>query len=378
MKQEKILTYILLAFSIEYLGYGQLSVFRVIILPLTLYGLLTIKAPNYGRNVRTSTFLVVFMLYFALCNLYTDTNPLFAVLCIPFMIYMGKCVSSGLLCRVDVGRIFSLYSLPHFFAFLFMRSHAFLEEGRFNGLHEDSNFCGNYLLIAVVSSMFLLLYKDNTKKAKYFDLFNSVTGIALIILTCSRGAILTFLIFVCYLFYKSHIPKYAKISILVALGFGFVSLNAYIESLSIFVSADSGYVDFILSRFKEENMEGGSNRLEFWSMAYNAMVTKPFIPIGTNFLNRIFYTHSTYVDICLEIGFVQGIIFCIYYLISTLSKLKLLLRGTDFNYTLMYCCAILLSIQLSLLSADREKLFWMMVCFILYKPIVYIRDDKQY
>ena len=368
MKQTKIISIILLAFSIEYLSFGELSIYRVIILPLSLYGLFKYRSLS-GSASKYNVFVLFFMIYFALCCMYTETNPLFAVLCLPFMLYIGNTISSGVLSKVNVARIFSLYSLPHIFAYIFLRQYAFLEEGRFNGLHIDSNFCGIYLLVALAASSNLLLFSNEHRYEKLFDFLNCIVCFYFIFITASRGALVTCLLLVAFLLFKSNLNKIFKYFIVVAIMIGSVYLDNYIDSLPIFVSADDGYVDFILSRFKEENLEGGSNRIDFWSMAFSAIFKEaPYIPVGTNFLGRIFYTHNSYIDLLLELGLIQGSLFICFYVFNLFTTLKYILKPCSIQEMVIYAAAIIVSISLFILSADRAKLFWLMVCFIIYRP----------
>lgn len=369
MRQEKILSIILLAFSIEYLGYGELSVYRVIILPLSLYGLLNMKR-NSVNTLRYNLFIVLFMLYFAICSMMTDTNPLFAILCLPFMLYIGNSMAAGTFSYVNVARIFSLYSLPHIVAYLLFRQYAFLEEGRFNGLHEDSNFCGNYLLIAFAASALQLFIKKEQGKWKQFDRINCLVCLYLIVITGSRGAMLTCLLFLAFLLLKSNLRKIYKYIVVILVFIGYIFVNRYIESLPVYMTADDVYIDFVLSRFKDENMEGGSNRIEFWTWAFNAMSKEPpYVPVGTNFMGGVFYTHNSYVDLLLELGLFQGSMFIAYYFIKILQTVKDCFKPIPYQQLAMNVAAIIISITLFLLSADREKLFWMMVCFVMYRPV---------
>ena len=368
MRQEKILTIILLAFSIEYLGYGELSVFRVVILPLVLLGLLINNKSNAVAS-KYNILITLFMLYFAICSMITGTNPLFVVLCLPFMLYIGKCISTGVILQVNLPRIFSYYSIPHIFAFVFLRNYAFLEEGRFNGLHEDSNFCGLYLLVAFAASSLQLLLKNERGKEKYWDIINSAICLYFIVITGSRGALLTCILVLAFLLFKSNIKRIYKYTVLVLCGIGYVSLSAYIDSLPVFMTADDGYIDFVLSRFKHENMEGGSNRIEFWTWAFDAMSKEPpYVPVGTNFMGRVFYTHNSYVDLLLELGLIQGAIFVIFYAFNLMNTIRYILKPVSLVELVMYTSAFVVSITLFLLSADRSKLFWMMFCFVIYRP----------
>lgn len=371
MKQEKILSIILLAFSIEYLGYGELSIFRVIILPLSLLGLIIKKDKTNLAIFKRNLFVVLLMSYFALCSAITNANVLFAIFNLPFMLYIGKSISSNLFARIDVARIFSLYSVPHIFAFIFLKQLAFLEEGRFNGLHEDSNFCGIYLLLAFAASTLLLLYRKQTDKWMIYDITNSVICSYLIVISGSRGALLTYLLFLSFLIYKSRLSKSLKYTIAAFVFIGYFSLMAYIESLPIYVSTNDGYIDFVLSRFKKENMEGGSNRILFWTWAFDAMKREALIvPIGTNFMGTVFYTHNTYIDLLLELGLFQGLILVILFFINIVKTLLYILKPIPLQLLVMDVSVIIVSITLFLLSADRQKIFWMIVCFLIYRPII--------
>ena len=377
MRQEKILSIILLAFSIEYLGYGELSVYRVIILPLSFYGLLNMKR-NSVNTLRYNLFIVLFMLYFAFCSMMTDTNPLFAILCLPFMLYIGNSMAAGTFSYVNVARIFSLYSLPHIVAYLLFRQYAFLEEGRFNGLHEDSNFCGIYLLIAFAASALQLFIKKEQGKWKQFDRINCLVCLYLIVITGSRGAMLTCLLFLAFLLLKSNLRKIYKYIVVILVFIGYIFVNRYIESLPVYMTADDGYIDFVLSRFKDENMEGGSNRIEFWTWAFDAMSKEPpYVPVGTNFMGRVFYTHNSYVDLLLELGLIQGAIFVIFYAFNLMNTIRYILKPVSLVVLVMYTSAIVVSITLFLLSADRSKLFWMMFCFVIYRPTLKNTYNEQ-
>lgn len=279
-------------------------------------------------------------------------------------------MAAGTFSKVNVARIFSFYSMPHIVAYIFLRQYAFLEEGRFNGLHEDSNFCGNYLLIAFAASALLLFIKKEKGRWKQFDRINCVICLYLIVITGSRGAMLTCLLVLAFLLLKSNLKKIYKYLVVLLVSIGYIFINRYIESLPVYMTADDGYIDFVLSRFKEENMEGGSNRIEFWTWAFDAMSKEsPYVPVGTNFMGRVFYTHNSYVDLLLELGFFQGVMFIVYYVFKLLQTVKDSLKQISFQQLTMNIAAIIISVTLFLLSADREKLFWLIVCFVIYRPV---------
>ena len=72
---KKIYILILLLFSVEYLGWGEISVFRVGIIPLCLIGILYIYSERKINKYYTYVlFTTVYMIYFSMCLFVTNDN----------------------------------------------------------------------------------------------------------------------------------------------------------------------------------------------------------------------------------------------------------------------------------------------------------------
>ena len=366
-----ILILVLLAFSVEYIGGDGLSVYRLIIFPLSCIGIMRFCfVKKSQRSMRSVPITILFMLYYALCILLfsTDANILFPIFCIPFMCYIEMCVASGLLYSVNVGRIFSLYSLPHLYAFLRPTVDTYIDDGRFNGLHEDANFCGLFLTISLVSSLLLLRYKDRNIYWIAFDIVNVSMTSFMLFLTGSRGALLSMALIGVLLFLVSNLSKAQKGFIIVLLCIGFFYLNSYIESLPSYISPEVSYTDFALTRFKPENMEGGSNRTYLWELSFREILKDPIFPPRKSNLpgKDDFTTHNTYIELMIYLGFIPAFTIIFLYTIMLSKKSFFILKELDSETpSIMLSCLLLLLSQLFFLSAQTQKILWLFIAFML-------------
>lgn len=366
LKKLVILTFFFL--SIEFIGDGFFSVYRLTILPMSILGIffcigLEKRNKYYGVAIGFTMYLV----YFFICRIYSDdSNPFFTLMVIPLLLFLFSCWYLKDPIVVDYSKIFIWYFLPHLLALLL--GIANFDDGRFAGLHEDPNFCALYINFSVFSALFLII---RDKKLLHKFLYGIILIICLILLfiTGSRGAMIS-LTLICsiLLFIHAKIRLSTKFLLLIVFGIITVGLVAYINNLPDWVSPDESLIDYALCRFKPESMASGSGRTEIWSTVFNRIEREGayFYPIGRTIAMRGLendYTHNTFVDFCVEEGLIPGTI-------SVLCIFILALKGcftqkTTFNFE-CFICSIGVLLQLFFLSSISLKIFWVCLFFIVF------------
>ena len=361
---ETIYTLILYFFSIEYVGSDGISVFRVLIFPLTLIGVFLtsseLKSKNYSSII---LFVFCFLAWDFISNIITEGNPLSPIFTFPLLLLVVGVWSNRQWLDVDYVKIFIWYSVPHYLAVLLGLE--YMHETRFCGLHNDPNFCGMFLSISITASIILLLRKNIKIKWKLVYLANAFLSLVLLFATGSRGAMLSMTLLIFFFFLTSRISRFKKIIVLALLSIAVIQIWNYILTLPVWVNPEEDPIGGVLSRFNPENMEGGSGRTDIWSMVIGKLADSNYlIPIGlaeamkgqTNA-----YVHNTFLEILVQDGVIFGSIFLLVviveYIKAILYEIKIGFHGYDSD--LFYVIFVILS-QMIFISAGI-KIFWFLV-----------------
>lgn len=372
---DRIYILILLLFSIEYVGDGMISVYRLAIFPLSIVGLiLFLSKRTVVKNSGTIILFIILMLWFTFARLYVDDNWLFPLFNIPLGVFLFLYYNHSPETIVKYSRIFSIYSLPHIFALVF--GFANWKETQFAGLHDDPNFCSINLVIAILASLFLMMDRDERIVFKMYAFLNIIVSSILLFLAGSRGGILSLILIVLYLILISGTKLKVKILFFIVVAIGLNYLHSYIDSLPDWVNPETEPVDAFLSRLKPEALSTGSGRDEIWTHVWKKIEENNSIimPVGRKAAMagvRNEYTHNTFLDFLVENGTLIGIIdllIIVFAIIRTIIyQIKGYLSKNNFVFTLL---ALSLMSQLFVLSAISDKIFWLMVVFLMSLPVL--------
>ena len=361
---------ILIFFSIEYIGDGVLSVYRLIIFPLScLCLLLLLSKPKQRYVLSLSFFISVVLGWLAICQLFLNGNVFSPLFTLPFVLCIIQFIGLKSHLVVNYSLIFSLYSIPHILSVLFNKYE--LLAGRFCGLHNDPNFCGIYLSIAIIGAVFYIFNIENSKFFRFLQILNIVISVLLLFWTGSRGAMLIFFIVIALYFYSSRkIHVAVKFVVTACAIYSFFYITRYIESLPVWVDPDINLIDSILCRFQSEKMESGSHRTMLWQTAFSEMeANNAYIyPIGSEYAMRSTpngYAHNTFIDFLLEMGLIPGFLFDIVIFVAIFKLCKNIYYKKYDNELLVLCfLSVLVLSQLFLLSAYSQKITWLVIIFL--------------
>lgn len=314
-KKEKqiktIFSLIILFFSIEYVGGEGLSVYRAIIFPLSCIGAyLTSGMPRREQSNISIMIWSVYFIYMAFCLLSNGGNWLFPLFTIPLTIFLVNFYSLKKPIFVSFPPLLVFFGLPHIIAYFMGMG---FENGyRFTGMHKDPNYCGAFLAISLIAGFFLLK-RSKRYLVKSLILFIVLLDLVLIFMTASRGAMLSVILVGVVWIIFSKIGKVWKVGSVIVLSISFFYLIQYINELPFWVSSSESLIDSILCRFKPENAYEGSGRTDLWEYALTKMQnTGYFLPIGSKAATEGFgndNSHNLFVELMVETGMVQGIIF---------------------------------------------------------------------
>lgn len=172
--------------------------YRLIIFPLScLCLLLLLSKPKQRYVLSLSFFISVVLGWLAICQLFLNGNVFSPLFTLPFVLCIIQFIGLKRHLVVNYSLIFSLYSIPHILSVLFNKYE--LLAGRFCGLHNDPNFCGIYLSIAIIGAVFYIFNRENSKFFRFLQILNIVISVLLLFWTGSRGAMLIFLLLLLYI-----------------------------------------------------------------------------------------------------------------------------------------------------------------------------------
>ena len=219
----------------------------------------------------------------------------------------------------------------------------------------DPNNVAAYLVAAVAV---LLSYKFEKKTWSMIKLLFELILIIAILMTASRGAFLSLILFVLYdsLMQKNIRDTSKKILII-------VSVTCIIVWLTNKIFGDNNPISFLIHRFTSDTM--GSSRLFLWESALNAIIKKPLWGYGIGSSAYIVSagnlgSHNTYLTIWLESGIVAITLLITFYISVWKHKLK-----GNFNSAVFG--ALFVSLVTSFFfDAYNKKIFWLpiLLCMI--------------
>lgn len=367
---KKIYIAILLLFSVEYLGWGEISIYRVGILPLCLIGISLIISQNKKKIYSTYILLTtVYMIFFSMCLYATDGNYLFPILTLPLALYFFSFLTLRKNIEVDYSMVFVWYSLPHIISLLLGVEN--YDGGRFAGLHEDPNFCGIFLGFSIIACVELLFRNSITKKWKLLILLLISLDFVLLFTTGSRGAILSLIIIASLLFLNTKIKTIWKILTILVVCFLVWRVYQYVLTLPDWVSPSESVIDSVLCRFKPDSMAEGSHRSELWDAVINKLKnSNPLVPIGMKAAMRgqvNDYPHNTFLDIMVDNGFLVGVVVSVVIVFWGIKSYFIVAKRKFFGYENVFMwCSLSVLLQLTFLSAIQQKIFWICVFFLFY------------
>lgn len=381
---DKIFVLIILFLSIEYVGNGTISVYRVIILPLSVIGIISILSNKRKIKIRNLRSIVVFffmMIWFAIARLTVNDNWLFPVFNIPLGLFLFLYWNYSPESSVDYRRIFSIYSIPHIIALL--TGLATWQGTRFAGARADSNFCSLELVIAIIASVMLFFNKEEKKGFRIFGFFNAIVSIVLLWLAGSRGAFLSLILISSFIYILSPAKKIYKVCVAFVFFIGFQYVKAYVMGLPDWVDPEQYPVDAFFSRFKPESLQRGSGRADIWEHVIDKLKSGNYFifPLGREAamtgMNNDF-THNTFLDFIVENGIIMGFfdLFVVGYAILQ-TVLALVKKRLSSNNCVFAWLALSISCQLFALSAISDKLFWLMVVFMMSVPILKMKKNEN-
>lgn len=368
---KRIYTIILLLFSVEYIGWGELSVYRIGILPLSILGVVLINKHIRESSYKTILLMIVcYMLYLSVCLFSNNENYLFPILTLPLAVFFISFLALKKKIEIDYAKIFIWYSLPHVIALLL--GVANYDGDRFAGLQDDPNFCGIFLGFSIISSIELVIRKNSNYYWKVLCVVFLIIDLFLLFLTGSRGSMLSLVLLSLVLFWRMSIKKIWKLFILFVLGLSLWKLYGYIDELPEWVSPDVSLVDSILCRFKPDSLAEGSHRDEIWATVWTRLIeSNPFMAIGMKNAMRGLengYPHNTFLDIMVETGLLVGLLVIVVFVYWILKSYYRVIKKeySDKDMVFIWCCYSIL-LQVLFLSALEHKIFWISVFYIAYK-----------
>ncbi|HDR8072373.1 TPA: O-antigen ligase family protein [Bacillus cereus] len=192
--------------------------------------------------------------------------------------------------------------------------------GRLIGLTNDPN------LFAYFNLLFLCYYIMNTKILR--NKIGLLLSISTILLTFSRGALITFLL----LIVLSVILKESRGKIRLVLG-----LIAIYAVVSLCINQYTGIVleEMIIERFSTFSEDRGSGRLDLWEQGLQLFKENPLLGIGSyNFSMYHFflygsqmYVHNTFLEVLSETGILGTFFYALSILLLLFEIIRLLMKN---------------------------------------------------
>lgn len=374
IKKEKnfrnLYSLILVLFSIEFIGEGGLSVYRTLIFPLVLVGMyycFTLPTNNNRTKVHILA-AFIYLSFFSFCLALDDENFLFPIFTIPLAVFIFCFHGLKYPIEIDYVKSFVWFSLPQIVAFF--AGVVEFQNGRFIGIHNDPNFCGLFLSISAISCITLLIRNNVKWWAKIFYTILLLLTLYFLFLTGSRGAMLSVLLVLFVFFLRSQIKmKWKVIIILLVVWLVHLAYN-YVLSLPDFVDFEESPLDFVISRFKPDRLEGGSSRTLIWGKVWERITESPvylFITLGREAAMAGFsndFTHNSYLDFLVYFGIIPGSLF-LAYLFAMIAKGFVRFNKFSEKEKDSYICGVAVLFQIFFLSAFSQKVIWIFIFFII-------------
>ena len=356
---------ILVTLQFEEHNIGDISVFRLIILPLSILGFL--KTFSFKHNKRCKSvqilFLVLLTYLFIVCSfLGTISDSINKLLLIPFTLFLTFCFCDDEIKRVRYDRIFLWGPFASFIAWI--TGYGYKETVRFCGIYFDPNFLCIFCILGAVSKIvFLPHIKNKWEKLIYIILL--CIDLYEIFISQSRGGILVILIIgSIYIMKVVNNTIYRVLLMVPTIVIGFYIWN-YAQTLTMWSSAYDNTADQILSRMKYSELESGGGRTGMWEKCINYINENGsfFVPVGHSNLYRYngnFDTHNSFLDFLSDAGYFVFLVFFIpllYHLLLFYRKnFSFSIPPEDVFLAMISIAMMLLSFFLSYYT---WKIFWL-------------------
>ncbi len=363
---------IVILIGVEHIGYIGISVFKVIIFPLCILGIIVRLLS--GTNKKG---LVLYLPLFFLISLILLTgvfNTESRLIKLSLGLYGFTLFIFLYVLRYGLANKFyislSLYTVPHYvIAFLSsigVLSNVLVYSGvipRFGGIEGEPNFLGAWAVVGLIGKIALLV--NNSKEGYWAYRLLAllvVLDILIILSTVSRASIIAMLyvlaLWFCYTYNKYSLN-------LKSVGY-FLATAIAIYSLTILMAyVYTNPLDLVFSRFEVgiAYREFLNDRFVYWVSALEHSLREGVI-VGTTpseFVNRAgIYSHNTFIEGLLSMGLVGTIMFIIYIFISVVVSTMSL----DPWDQMAWIFATGLWVNLLGLSSFSTKLFWLSVVVV--------------
>lgn len=362
---------VVLALGIEYFGYESIiTVFRVVILPLSVYLSCELikksfRAPGGGTLILICAFLAFISISTVLLSgLSGVSSALSFFFLVPFVCAISSCLNQYI--QIPYSKIFFWWVVPHLLVFVFFPSIAYQGwSNRFLGLHSDSNFCGMYITFSLISCLFLLI-KEKKRRWKLCALVFILIDAYLIVKTQSRTTLLTcaFGMGLLLLFLiKKTLFRVTFISVCFV---GLLLAWGYAQTLDKYAGAYDNPIDNLMVRFSSKQLEGGSGREERYNNNFERISSEGMIvPVGYAAIDNqtgANFSHSSWIDLLLAGGGIAGSAFLLFVNICAIAVGVKSLRGRydDEHLLLNAICLELWGYSMAF-SMITGKLFWFAV-----------------
>lgn len=365
--QTYLFNLIIFLFQFEFIGDGVFSIYRMLIFPLVLLGLLysNIQIFKHGL-VSTLTLFIFFFIVFISDILSKNYIDIISVIGnISLFIFMYSYFYSNSFKESSLWILIS-YSLFHLY-FLVIDFGNYGLGNRFSGYHWDPNYMCAYVLISFWAKIYLLGKNKYGVITKTIILFLSILDLYMIFLSLSKGgALALILIIIIFLFVYNRLLMLVAISLISS----FFSY-ALVRSNWLVWSSDLDLLDSIIYRFFTKSIENddiSTGRLDFIKNYINLLKDGEGIILGVkksyfidNFNNGN-YPHNSIVEICLAGGVIAGLAFVLVLLYNLILVLINIVKFKTIPYAVIFAYSTLIIFMF--LTFMGLKLSFMLVAIV--------------
>ncbi len=372
----RVFAVVVLLLSIEYLTFGEgLSVFRILIFPLSVLGLLLMRNLNLKQSSTILWFCLLFYFAWVVGSSYFIGNPgdsITYLLIAVFSFFLIKYFSSFPDKLNSIYKYTYWFALPHELVYLLIlggvlswSDYTMGYSMRFFGFHRDPNFMTIFISIAVLSKIQYVWIAKSHIIWKLITLATISLDIWLVIMGMSRGGLLClFALMALQMF--AFIPGKKKF---LATALMIVSVSSFLIYARQFTDVPGSYQSSfhnMLARFNTDDFSEGSGRRDIWRENVHDILEFPLTPLGTDLEDRpeAKFTHNTYIDTLLTSGLLFGSLFVILLVIAQVGGfIDVLKKGTEAGYLIL---ALVVVSQLFFLSLLTLKLTWFFFILLLH------------
>ncbi|EJR93393.1 hypothetical protein IKE_05884 [Bacillus cereus VD196] len=239
--------------------------------------------------------------------------------------------------------------------------------GRLIGLTSDPN------LFAFFNLLFFCYYIMNTKMLR--NKIGLLLSITTIILTFSRGALLSLLL----LIVLSLVLKESsgKIKIIFSLSIIYV-----IASFCIIQYTGTSFEEMVMERFSTFSEDRGSGRLDLWEQGIQLFSDNPLLGIGSyNFsMYHLFlygsqmFVHNTFLEVLSETGLLGSFFYTLSMLIILFQSIFLVIKNKRSNFLFLTLVGYLSMMFMLSLVLSEMFIFFIALFFRYYEELQEVSD----